>query len=471
MLTGSRVVGGETAGGSAGDGPVAVGLSRWVINRARGRSFEDLPDDVVLLARQCTLDWLAVTLAGSAEPVGAILRDEVLEQGGHPQATLIGTGQRTAAVQAALVNGTAGHALDYDDVLGTFLGHPTAPVLPAVLAVAERDGLSGRAVVAALVAGFEAESLLGRTVVPGHYDRGWHTTGTLGTLGAAAACAHLLDLDAERWGHALGLAATQASGVKTSFGTMGKPFHAGKAAANGLLAASLARRGMVGSPGAFEGHLGFALATSPGVDLGALDAVGPDDFEIRGVLFKYHAACYLVHSTVEGVLALRGDGLVADDVEALAIRATPTHRDTCDISQPATSLEAKFSLRYAAAVALVTGSAAEASFDEAVVGDPAVRSLLDRVEVVTDRSLDNLMATPVSARRRSGGDRAEACVDVGLPAAVDELDRQWERLATKFRGLADPVLGAERAGHLLDLVAHLEDLPSVAPLLDACAPG
>ncbi len=461
MLTGAQV--------RSGDELAGVGLSRWVIDRVRARTFEDLPPDVVVLARQCTLDWLAVTLAGSAEPVSAILRDEVLEQGGRPQATLVGTGQRVAAVQAALVNGTAGHALDYDDVASTFLGHPTAPVLPAVLAVAERDGLSGRAVVAGLVAGFEAESLLGRTVVPGHYDRGWHTTGTLGTLGAAAACAHLFDLDADRWGHAFGLAATQASGVKASFGTMGKPFHAGKAAANGLLAASLARRGMVGDPDAFHGHLGFALATSPGVDLTALDGVGDDDFEIREVLFKYHAACYLVHSTVEGVLSLRRGGLVADDVEALAIRATPTHRDTCDISEPATSLEAKFSLRYAAAVALVTGSAAEAAFDERVVADPAVRAVLDRVEVVTDGSLDNLMATPVSARRRSGADLG-ACVDVGLPASIDDLGRQWDRLAAKFRGLAEPVLGSERAGHLLDLVAHLEDLPSVAPLLAACSP-
>jgi 2-methylcitrate dehydratase PrpD len=177
-----------------------------------------------------------------------------------------------------------------------------------------------------------------------------------------------------------------------------------------------------------------------------------------------------VHSTVEGTLALRRDGLVADDVEALVIRATPTHRDTCDISQPVTSLEAKFSLRYAAAVALVTGSAAEASFDDRVVTDPEVRAVLDRVEVVTDSSLGNLMATPVSARRRSGVD-VDACVDVGLPAAVHDLGRQWDRLATKFRGLADPVLGHERAGHLLDLVAHLEDLPSVAPLLAACCPG
>jgi 2-methylcitrate dehydratase PrpD len=227
-----------------GDGPTGVerGLTAWVVDRVRLREFDDLPDDVVELARQCTLDWLAVTLAGSGEPVSRLVAAEVLDQGGAPQASLIGRPERVAAAHAALANGTAGHALDYDDVAGTFLGHPSAPVLPALLALAERGERSGRDVVAAFVAGFEAESLLGRTIVPGHYERGWHTTATLGTFGAAAACAHLLGLDEVRWAHAFGLAATQAGGLKASFGTMGKPFHAGRAAQAGLLAATLARR-------------------------------------------------------------------------------------------------------------------------------------------------------------------------------------------------------------------------------------
>lgn len=459
----------KTDDNGAAAGREGTGLTSRVVDRVRGRAFDDLPPDVVLLARQCTLDWLAVTLAGSREPVARLLRDEVLDQGGKPHTTLIGTGDRVTAAQAALVNGTAGHALDYDDVLSTFLGHPSAPVLPAVLALAERGELPGRAVVAAFVAGFEAESLFGRTIVPGHYERGWHSTATLGTFGAAAACAHLLGLDEGQWRHALGLAATQAAGLKASFGTMGKPFHAGKAAQNGLMAATLACRGMTSAPDAFEAHLGFAHATSPHLDGSQLDAVAPEDFDIRQVLFKHHAACYLVHSTVEGVLALRRDGLAADDIEALTVRATPMHLDTCGIAEPATPLEAKFSLRYAAAVALVTGSAAESAFDERVVRDPAVQAVLERVEVVTDGSLDNLMATPVSARHRAGA-TSEACVDVGLPARGAELGLQWDRLAAKFRGLAGPVLGDEGAGLVLDLVARLEELPSVSPLLRACAP-
>ncbi|MPY91956.1 MAG: MmgE/PrpD family protein [Acidimicrobiia bacterium] len=459
--------GGDAVGERLEDG--AGGLTDRVVERVRGRSFDDLPADVVLVAKQCALDWLAVSLAGSREPVARIVRDEVLDQGGSAQATLVGSGDRVAAGQAALVNGTAGHALDYDDVVSTFLGHPSAPVLPAVLALAERRGASGRSALAAFVAGFDAESLLGRTIVPGHYERGWHTTATLGTFGAAAACAHLLGLDAAQWRHAFGLAATQAGGLKASFGTMGKPLHAGKAAANGLLAATLAGRGMTAAPDAFEAHLGFAAATSPVLAPERIDGVGPGEFEVRQVLFKYHAACYLVHSTVEGVLALRREGLRPEDVETLTIRATPMHRDTCGIAEPSTPLEAKFSLRYAAAVALVTGSAGEAAFDEAVVADPAVRAVLDRVEVVTDAGLDQLMATPVSVRRRSAGP-TEACVDVGRPAPAAQLAGQGERLVAKFGGLAGPVIGTEAAERVVGLVERLEELSSVAPLLRACAP-
>lgn len=464
---GAGVEGNTGPEGATPDPSAAGAPTDRVIARVRGRRFEDLPADVVALARHCTLDWLAVTLAGSLEPVARIVRDEVLEQGGAPQASLLGWGDRVAAGQAALVNGTAGHALDYDDVAETFLGHPSAPVLPAVLALAEQRGASGAAAVAAFVAGFEAESLLGRMVVPGHYERGWHTTATLGTFGAAAAAAHLLDLDEDAWRHAFGLAAAQAAGVKASFGTMGKPFHAGRAAQNGLLAAGLARRGMTSAPAGFEGHLGFARASSPSVDPSALDAVGPGDFEIRHVLFKYHAACYLVHSTVEGVLALRRDGLTPNDVEELVVRATPTHLDTCGIADPTTPLEAKFSLRYAAAVALVTGSAAEDAFTDDVVGDRVVRSVLERVRVLADGSPDALMATAVRARRRHG-DVVEACVDVGRPVAHPRLDGQWDRLVAKFGGLAGPVIGPVRVDEVIGLVGRLETLPSVEPLLHAC---
>src|SRR5215203_7194419 len=220
-----------------------AGLTGRLVAGVRDLRYDDLPADVIVIAKHCLLDWLGVTLAGSREPLAQMLRDEVAEQGGRPQATLIGTDARASTQQAALVNGAASHALDFDDVHLVMNGHPSVPVLPALLALAEAHDGDGRALIAAFVAGVEVECRIGALVMPGHYNAGFHATGTLGAFGAAAACAHLLALDTDQWQIALAIAGTQAGGLKAMFGTMCKPLHAGKAAANGLLAATLAARG------------------------------------------------------------------------------------------------------------------------------------------------------------------------------------------------------------------------------------
>src|SRR5512139_3270628 len=225
------------------------GITRSIAASARSIRYEALPEDVVFLARQCVIDWFGVALAGADEPLTRILRAEAAEEGGNPRATLIGSGQRTSTQQAALVNGAASHALDFDDVSMMMSGHPSVPVIPALLALAEERGASGEPFIAAFVAGFEVACRIGALMMPGHYSAGWHATGTLGTFGAAAACANLLQLDEDRWLHALGIAGAQAAGLKSMFGTMCKPLHAGKAAANGLLAAKLAERGFTSNTG------------------------------------------------------------------------------------------------------------------------------------------------------------------------------------------------------------------------------
>ena len=189
------------------------GVTRSIAASARTISFESLPADVVVLARQCVLDWFGVTLAGADEPLARMLRDEALENGGNPQATVIGGGMRTSVQQAALINGAASHALDFDDVQMTMSGHPSVPVIPALLALAEHRGASGADFIAAFVAGFEVECRVGALVMPGHYSTGFHATGSLGTFGAAAACAHLMGLSEEQWLHALGIAGALAAGL------------------------------------------------------------------------------------------------------------------------------------------------------------------------------------------------------------------------------------------------------------------
>src|SRR4051794_268053 len=240
-----------------------TGLTRDLAYRASAVSYDTLPDLVRALARQCVLDYYGVALAGADDPLVAIVLDELAEAGGNPQASLIGHAARLPALSVALVNGAIGHALDYDDVNLAMPGHPSVAILPGLLALAETRRSSGREVIAAFVAGYETACRIGSAMRPGHYDLGFHATGTVGCFGAAAACARLLGLDAEATGRALGIAGTQAAGLKSQFGTMCKPFHAGKASHNGLLAARLAARGFSSRPDTVECEQGFALTHGP----------------------------------------------------------------------------------------------------------------------------------------------------------------------------------------------------------------
>src|SRR4051794_34675416 len=277
----------------------AKDLTRNLATQASAISYDALPDDVHALARQCVLDYYGVALAGADDPLVAILLDELTEAGGALQASLIGHAQRLPALSAALVNGAIGHALDYDDVNLAMPGHPSVAILPGLMALAEQRNSTGREVVAAFVAGYETACRIGMALRPGHYDRGFHATGTVGAFGAAAACAHLLGLDTEAMARALGIAGTQAAGLKSQFGTMCKPFHAGKASQSGLLAARLAARGFSSRGDMMECVQGFAATHGPDFHPEKALAAPEKDFHIYANLFKYHAACYLTHGPIE----------------------------------------------------------------------------------------------------------------------------------------------------------------------------
>src|SRR4051812_30597947 len=283
----------------------AMDLTRTLAERASTVSYDALPETVRALARQCVLDYYGVALAGADDPLVAIMLDELSEAGGNPQASLIGRATRLPMLSAALVNGAIGHALDYDDVNLAMPGHPSVAILPGLIALAEMRRSSGREVIAAFVAGYETACRIGMALRPGHYDRGFHATGTVGCFGAAAACAHLLGLDADATAQALGIAGTQAAGLKSQFGTMCKPFHAGKASQSGLLAARLAARGFSSRPDLVECEQGFALAHGPDFDVQAALAEPANGFHIHANLFKYHAACYLTHGPIECARQIR----------------------------------------------------------------------------------------------------------------------------------------------------------------------
>src|SRR5438046_3366993 len=283
----------------------AVALTQTLAAQASAVTYEALPEPVRELARQCVLDYYGVALAGADDPLATILLDELAEAGGAPQASIIGREAKLPALSAALVNGSIGHALDYDDVNLAMPGHPSVAILPGLIALAEQRNSTGRDVVAAFVAGYETACRIGMALRPGHYDRGFHATGTVGAFGAAAACAHLLGLDAEATARALGIAGTQAAGLKSQFGTMCKPFHAGKAAQNGLLAARLAARGFSSRADVVECVQGFGSTHGPDFSPEAALATPEAGLHLFANLFKYHAACYLTHAPIECARQLR----------------------------------------------------------------------------------------------------------------------------------------------------------------------
>lgn len=440
------------------DTPVTALLSE----HCRKIRYETLPAEAIEAAKHCLLDWLGVTLAGSNEPLAVMLREDALTDGGRPQATLLGGGQRVTAKQAALVNGAASHALDYDDVVLAMSGHPSVPVWPALLALAEWRGGSGKDVLAAFVAGFEMESRVGYLVMPSHYSTGFHSTGTLGTFGAAAACAHLLRFDQEQWQRTMGIAAAQAAGLKSMFGTMCKPLHAGKAATNGLFAALMAERGFTSNTEALESPQGFAATQSTGPNAErALAGLG-ERYSVRDTLFKYHAACYGTHETIEGLLRIKQEhGVTPGDVAAIDLVVPQGHLAMCNIQEPATGLEGKFSLRFTAALALADGATDDQAFTDERVKRPHLAALRDRVKVAPAPG-DWERGTGVTVTTSDGRTFSEQ-VNLNIPAA--DLSLQWERLEAKFRSLAGPVVGTPAAESLLRAVGSFQSEADVTNIV------
>ena len=341
-------------------------------------------------------------------------------------------------------------------------GHPTAQVAAAALAVAEDLGATGRELLTAFVAGYETECRIGNLVAPSHYQKGFHATATVGSFGAAAGVGHLLGLDGKAMARALGIAGTQAAGLKAQFGTMCKPLHAGKAAGNGLLAARLARRGFTSRPDILEATQGFADSQSDHFnDQRALQAPRRG-FHVRENLFKYHAACYLTHSTIEILADLRHEGRIApEQIDSVVLSVDPGHLKVCNIQEPGTGLEVKFSLRHTAAFALAGKDTASIdSFSDANAQAPELVALRRKVAVVDGGGPGTLATARVTLH---DGQTLERSFDVGVPA--EDVAAQGLKIDAKFRGLAVPLLGETVAEALLVDLQQLETLDDAGRLL------
>ncbi len=425
------------------------------------------PAQALDIARLSIYDFFVVALAGAAEPVSEAVRALIRREAGTPEASSFGLPTRVPARAAAMLNGAVSHALDYDDTHFDFVGHPTVAVLPAALAVAEQRQAGGKALLEAFLTGLEVTCRVGGWLGRPHYNAGFHQTATSGAFGATAASARLLGLDLEQASHALGLAATRASGLKCQFGTMGKPFHAGMAASTGVEAATLAAFGFGSRPDAIECVGGFAgtHGATAGSVAGLFGGV-QDHFRFAEVQYKFHACCHGTHPALEALLAMRAEHkLNAGDIEGITLGIAPQWLPVCCIAQPQTGLEAKFSLAFTAAMVLASVDTASLdSFSAARCQDPVLLDLARRVTIRPDPAIVDT-ACRAEIVTRSGGTLARD-IDLGDPMP-------FHLKAAKLRAKAGALIGQPKADALWDFAEQLDRLPvaSLYPRIHAWMAG
>jgi 2-methylcitrate dehydratase PrpD len=383
-----------------------------------------------------------------------------------PQATVLGRSEKVDMGNAALVNGITSHTFDFDDTHLKTIIHPAGPVASALLALAERHGMSGRDVIDALVLGIDVACRVGNTMYPDHYDRGWHITGSTGTLGAAAGCARLLKLDVTKTGMALGIAASQPVGLREQFGTMAKPFHPGAAARAGMLSALMASKGFTASPRALEAPRGFVqVASDKRAWNEVTDELG-ERFEISFNSYKPFACGIVIHPSIDACTRLRAQGVTPEEVERIELRVHSLVLELTGKKEPKDGLQGKFSVYHGCAVGLIYGRAGEEEYSDAVVNDPRVVATRNKVQATVDNSIDEDSAHVTAVLR--DGRRVEVDVEHAIGSMRNPLsDAQLE---AKFSSLVTPVLGEAKAREITALCWKLGSAPDVRTLTALCRP-
>jgi len=349
-------------------------------------------DEMKFFAKMSILDWCGVAYAAKKEPVSKIVSEMVKEENGVNQARLITTGHRVSSRGAALANGATGHALDYDDTHFLFVGHPTASALPTALALGEELGSSLEELLLAYMTGVEVSTRIGHILGYSHYNSGFHQTATTGSFGSTIVASKLLNLSEDETINALGLVSTRASGIKSQFGTMGKPYHAGMAASNGIEAAKLSKLGFVSREDGMECDQGFFLTHGWDKKLPnrAVENLGAD-FLFPEIKYKFHACCHGLHSFLEALEELKQENnFNPETIEEIAIETNPSWLKVCNIEKPKTGLEAKFSYKLTAAMSIYGKDTADLdTYCDEICFDENMNGIRDRVKVIPNDKLTN----------------------------------------------------------------------------------
>ncbi|MEA5160241.1 MmgE/PrpD family protein [Cereibacter johrii] len=426
-------------------------LCRWIVS-LKGA---DIPAEVRREGLRTFVNWLGCAVGGARHETVDRALAATLPFSGPATSGVLGRTERLDALHAALVNGISSHVLDYDDTHLKTIIHPAGPVASALLALAERQPISGEDFLTALIVGIEVECRIGNSVYPAHYDRGWHITGTAGVFGAAAAVGKILGLDETRLAWAMGLAATQSSGLREMFGTMTKSFHPGRAAQNGLFSALLAEAGYDSSLRAIEAPRGFANVLSEKQDYAEITEGLGTRWESALNSYKPFACGIVIHPTIDGCLQLREElGARVGEIQAVELRTHPLVLELTGKRSPRTGLEGKFSVYHSAACALLRGDGAPTAFTDEVVNLPELVALRDRVTAVADPACHE--ASVDIAVTFADGSRVTKHVERAIGSRERPLsDAEIEH---KFRVQSGLVIGDEAAARLLDLAWRLESL-------------
>jgi len=451
-----------------------MALTVELAKRIAAFSPDDLTDEVRHWARVGLIDYTAVTLAGATEPSRKIVM-AVVDGAEQPGPSLIfGTNRRTTPLNAAIINGTAAHAQDFDDCNNTIGGHPSAPILPALLALAEKTGTSGRDTLAAYVLGFEVETSIARGVHFHHYEKGWHPTATMGVFGSTAACAKLLGLGEADIATALAIAVSLASGVKANFGTMTKPLHVGHASRHGLFAAMMAKEGFTANHDAFEHSQGFFEVFNGAGNYHPEKIFeawcDPFDMVEPAIAVKQYPCCGSTHPPVDAMINLvEREGLTPEMVKRIDTMSHPRRLKHTNRPDPQSALDAKFSVQYCLARALMHGKVVLPHFDEGAYLDKEARAIMARVHASHHPDMpagsDNHLGAEVRVELMDGRVLSERVAQARGRGSADPLP--MDKLKTKYESCAGLVLPADRVAALYAKIEDFEALGSVREYTEA----
>lgn len=413
-------------------------LANFVINHP-SKGWSDAVDEQ---AHRTLANWMGCAIGASGhETVEAALRAVMMLQPAA-QASILGRSEKVDIANAALLNGISSHTFDYDDTHLKTIIHPAGPVASALLALSEHIGSSGREVMDALVLGMEVSCRVGNCMYPDHYDRGWHITGTTGMLGAAAACSRLLKLSVAQTQMALGIAASQPTGLREQFGTMTKPLHPGAAAKTGLMSALMAKQGFTASARALEAPRGLIQVISDKCDWSQITEGLGQHWEAALNTYKPFACGIVIHPSIDGCVQLRNQhGLKPEQIDKVLLKVHSLVIELTGKRTPQKGLEGKFSVYHSCAAGLIFGKAGEHEYSDAVVQDPTVIALRDKVEAIVDDQIDEA-AADITVFTKDGRQH-----HILIEHAIGSLERPMsnEQLKAKFMDQASAVIGQDAA--------------------------